>query len=371
MRDKILNYIEKFFPESFHEISGQNLIKETLFSNFQLELPIQVLTQVQQFANIIYQIKDSNEYQRAIGLPDNFQNWQDTPSLFSCFDFHYSKDSGLKLIEINTNASLYLPLAMVYQVNKDPNQQLDLASLLTDFQKSFKLEVGDGLSIMDLEPNKEGLFFEFLLIREWLSQQGVACNIIARNEFSNKAFKNIYNRLTDFYFSDAESAELKQAYYQEHSHQFSPNPREYFLMADKKRLQPLRKMLSQHAPEFEHIIPETKQFSEFESKDELWSKRKKYFFKPSDAYGGKAAFSGKSISKKAFEGIYDPNFIAQELCPAGKQKFDHGDESVEMKFDLRFYCFEGQINNFGARLYQGQTTNMKTPLGGLAAIEFS
>ncbi len=39
-----------------------------------------------------------------------------------------------------------------------------------------------------------------------------------------------------------------------------------------------------------------------------------------------------------------------------------------MKFDLRAYAYAGQVLWVAARLYQGQTTNFRTPGGGFAPV---
>ncbi|MEO0336858.1 MAG: hypothetical protein AAF202_10705, partial [Pseudomonadota bacterium] len=199
--------------------------------------------------------------------------------------------------------------------------------------------------------------------------KGHTAGVLSAKDFQPGLHKNVYNRFTDFYFSEPSSQHLLEAYTNQIS-LFSPNPREYSLMADKNRLPILREEIAKSSPEMMSLIPETRLFSEFESKDALWSERKKYFFKPSQSFGSKGVFSGKGISRKAFEGIYSPNFLAQELCPAGRETFHYDEEPIEMKFDLRFYCFEGEIQHYTARLYQGQATNMKTDLGGLAPILF-
>ena len=116
------------------------------------------------------------------------------------------------------------------------------------------------------------------------------------------------------------------------------------------------------------IIPASKLFRDFSSLDELWSSRKLYFFKPQQSFGSKGVYSGKGISRKAFERLDPDGFMAQELCPPGRQTFIWDDQEVELKYDLRFYSFQGEIQHSVARLYQGQATNMKTPLGGLAPI---
>jgi hypothetical protein len=41
---------------------------------------------------------------------------------------------------------------------------------------------------------------------------------------------------------------------------------------------------------------------------------------------------------------------------------------VELKVDVRLYTFGGIVLLFAARLYRGQTTNMRTPGGGFAPL---
>jgi len=44
----------------------------------------------------------------------------------------------------------------------------------------------------------------------------------------------------------------------------------------------------------------------------------------------------------------------------------HGGQSL--KADVRCFASEAGVLLFAARLYQGQTTNMRTPGGGFAAV---
>ena len=39
-----------------------------------------------------------------------------------------------------------------------------------------------------------------------------------------------------------------------------------------------------------------------------------------------------------------------------------------MKADLRSYTYDGKVQLVAARLYQGQTTNLRTPGGGFAPV---
>jgi hypothetical protein len=43
-------------------------------------------------------------------------------------------------------------------------------------------------------------------------------------------------------------------------------------------------------------------------------------------------------------------------------------ERIELKADVRLYTYAGAVLLTAARLYQGQTTNMRTPGGGFAPV---
>lgn len=43
-------------------------------------------------------------------------------------------------------------------------------------------------------------------------------------------------------------------------------------------------------------------------------------------------------------------------------------ESIALKTDIRLYTYAGELLLDAARLYQGQTTNMRTPGGGFAPV---
>lgn len=360
----LLSYIKLCYPKSFDEIQKRDLISPLLFSPFEIRLPQSVNDQVSKFVTEVYKVKDSKEYQNSLDLPKGFCDWPSTPSVLSCFDFHYTEEMGLKLIEINTNASLYLPIILQRCAQGDHCIPPQFDKLFESFVEAFELKKGDGISIFDEAPENEGLYFEFLIFKEWLTQKGFDVNIVSCESYSSEAKENIYNRYTDFYFDNDISKQMKSDYINR-TRRFSPNPREYFLMADKKRQMTLKKFLN---PAVSGIIPESKLFSEFESKDDIWAQRKKYFFKPSQSFGSKGVYSGRGISRKAFDNLYGPNIMAQENCPAGKRKFKYEGQEVEMKFDLRFFTFNGEIQNYAARIYQGQATNMRTPLGGIAPI---
>ncbi|MCB0376849.1 MAG: hypothetical protein KDD33_00025 [Bdellovibrionales bacterium] len=365
----LFDFISQSFPKSFPQIRKENLINENLFSPFVIDLPVEVLKNVQSFVKRVYEIKNSSAYQEELPPELSFKSFPDYPSILTCFDFHYTPEMGLKLIEINTNASLYMPIVLQGCAQGETCCDPTMDHLYASFKAAFDFKDGDAINILDEIPQNEGLYFEFLLYKEWFESLGHPCEILSLADYPKNKANNIYNRYNDFYLSEEKSKTLREDYLSGQV-RFSPNPREYALLADKRRMNLLRKHLLKNDETLAKIIPETFLFGDFDSADEIWAQRKKFFFKPSQSYGSKGVFNGRGISRKAFEGIYSPDFLAQELAPPGKMSFEYEGEAIEMKFDLRFFTFAGQVQNYGARIYQGQTTNVRTPLGGITPLRF-
>ena len=63
-------------------------------------------------------------------------------------------------------------------------------------------------------------------------------------------------------------------------------------------------------------------------------------------------------------------YVAQRFAPAPELEATDPltGESVMLKYDLRVYAYAGAIQLLAARLYQGQTTNFRTPGGGFAPV---
>ena len=61
-------------------------------------------------------------------------------------------------------------------------------------------------------------------------------------------------------------------------------------------------------------------------------------------------------------------YVAQSFAAPGKRiiRLDGATETRTM--DVRLYTYDGQILLTAARLYQGQTTNFRTPGGGFAPV---
>ena len=85
-------------------------------------------------------------------------------------------------------------------------------------------------------------------------------------------------------------------------------------------------------------------------------------------YGGKAVYRGMNVTKGVFADILAGDYVAQELAPASTRTIRVAGEDVALKCDLRCYAYAGQVQLIAARLWQGQTTNFRTPGGGFAPV---
>lgn len=155
----------------------------------------------------------------------------------------------------------------------------------------------------------------------------------------------------------------------------SPHPFDFYCLADKSRLLDfsragfLKQFLGDSdCADIQKVLLASVPVNEADQKL-LWEKRKNYFFKPFESFGGRAVYQGRGVTKTVWEHILTHNYIAQELCPAPKVSVSIDNAApVEYKFDLRFFVFGDEIRLVGARFFQGQTTNFKTPLGGFGSV---
>ena len=88
-------------------------------------------------------------------------------------------------------------------------------------------------------------------------------------------------------------------------------------------------------------------------------------------YGSKAAYRGDKLTRRVFEEIIAGEYVAQTLVPPSSRRLapeGEGSAAVELKLDLRNYVYDGAVQLVSARLWQGQTTNFRTPGGGFAPV---
>lgn len=364
----------------------ENLVSENLISPFTIQLPEAVLKGVQKSIEVLFRLRENknylNSYQQeltALDLKD-----PGNKSICMSYDFHVTSDHQLKLIEVNTNASFLALGHEMYKMHGLPLPVKDFSydEVRRDIETEVKLH-GKTLhtpmtvAIIDEEPEQQRLFIEFLVFQELFKKWGWDSQILDFRNVDIQKTDFIYNRYTDFFLRQPVSAQLKKAFVHKESC-FSPNPYEYFLLADKQR------MIDWSVPEnltkwrisaedqavIQSVVPES--FSlEADNKEALWSRRKGLFFKPKRAYGSKQSYRGSSISRKVFDELVGHDFIAQNFVPPSEQVFQTPEGEQSFKFDLRCYAYQDRLQSIVARLYQGQVTNLRTPLGGFSCVVFT
>lgn len=303
--------------------------------------------------------------------------------VFFGYDFHID-EQGAHLIEINTNAGGAF-LNAVLQASQQPDSGLR-QTFLEMFFAEWRLERGDEplrtVAIVDEAPQSQYLYPEFILARQMFEQAGVAAFIVAPQQLDirddgvycgNTKIDLVYNRLTDFYLQ--QHAALLQAY-QSRQVVLTPHPRAYSVYADKRNLVTLTDadwLTGANLRQWDKGallagVPATR-LVQAEAAAQWWEERKQWFFKPVSGYGSKGAYRGDKMTKRVFEEVMQSGgYIAQRLAPPGERAVEVQGEVQSLKYDVRCYVYDGRIQLMAARLYQGQTTNFRTPGGGFAMV---
>ena len=316
---------------------------------------------------------------------------------FGC-DFHLGAD-GPQLIEINTNAggvllNLYLAAAQqaccteVITYFGGKTEVADAENdLIAMFQDEWRLQRPDRslhrIAIVDNEPLEQFLYPEFLLFRSLFERHGIETIIADPKDFTIKEnalwsgeqkIDLVYNRLTDFYLETPESACLREAY-QEGRAVFTPCPHVYALYADKRNLVLLSD--SDRLREFGveedavRVLRDSLPASVAVTKDnaaQLWQDRKKLFFKPATGYGSRGAYRGAKLTRRVWDDIVQGDYVAQGAIPPSQRQLVIDGEKQSLKFDIRCVTYNSKVQQLSARLYRGQTTNLRTEGGGLATV---
>jgi len=103
---------------------------------------------------------------------------------------------------------------------------------------------------------------------------------------------------------------------------------------------------------------------------ELWEARRSFFFKPATGHGAKAVYRGDKLTRGVWQQILAANYVAQEVVPPGERMVVVDAGTEPRKTDIRLFTYDGHVLLAAARLYQGQTTNFRTPGGGFAPVFF-
>ncbi len=318
--------------------------------------------------------------------------------VFFGYDFHL--DQGrLGLIEINTNAGGAMLNAVLARAQRSCCAAMDgmlptpasvaaFEQRLVDmFRHEWRRAGHDAplrsIAIVDEDPSAQYLYPEFLLFQRLFERHGLHAVVAdpaalrwrdGRLWHEDLAIDLVYNRLTDFYLDQPASAALREAWLAQ-AVVLTPHPQAHALYADKRllalfsdaqRLQALgvreatRQLVVEHVPHTEVVAPA--------HAERLWAARRGLFFKPVAGFGSRAAYRGDKLTKRVWQQILDGDYVAQALVPPGERRIDDDATAQAMKFDLRAYVYGGDLQWVAARLYQGQTTNFRTPGGGFAPV---
>lgn len=318
--------------------------------------------------------------------------------VFYGYDFHFDQER-LGLIEINTNAGgamLNVALAraqrsccaaMEAMVPTAADVTAFEQRIVAMFHREWRLAGHTrplaSIAIVDAAPEQQYLYPEFLLFQRLFERHGLRAVIAdpATLQWRDGVLRHgedaidlVYNRLTDFYLDQPANAALRAAY-EQHGIVLTPHPQAHALYAEKRllalfsddaRLQALgvpeatRRLLVQHVPHTEVVTAA--------AGERLWAARRGLFFKPAAGFGSRAAYRGDKLTRRVWQEILAGNYVAQAFVPPGERQVGVEESRRTMKFDLRAYVYPGELQWVAARLYQGQTTNFRTPGGGFAPV---
>jgi hypothetical protein len=317
--------------------------------------------------------------------------------VFFGYDFHAAEDR-LGLIEVNTNAGgamLNAALGRAHRACCLPVERLGpTATRVEAFERAmvdmFHAEWRHSgrtaplrtIAIVDESPREQYLYPEFLLFQRLFERKGLRAVIAEPRELELRGpalflgdtrIDLVYNRLTDFYLEAPSSAAVRAAYLED-AVVLTPHPQAHALYADKRNLAIVSDATQLDAlgvppdvrDELLAGVPRTV-VVDSSNAAQLWEQRKRLFFKPFAGYGSRAAYRGDKLTHRVWSEIAAGGYVAQALVAPGERTI-HADADKPHKFDLREYVYDGLVQWTAARLYQGQTTNFRTPGGGFAPV---
>jgi hypothetical protein len=261
-------------------------------------------------------------------------------------------------------------------------------AVLEMFEEEWRLQRRLGrprtIAIVDDAPADQYLHPEFLLAQRLFEAHGLKAVIADPKElscvggelrFGEVTIDLVYNRLVDFTLSSPHHRALREAYLAD-AVVVTPNPHTHALFADKRNLvllsdadQLRRLAVPPHIISALASIPRAVSVSP-DNADQLWSDRKRLFFKPISGHGGKAVYRGDKLTRSVWAEILASDYVAQDLAPPGERRVMIDGAILPRKMDIRLYTYAGRLFLAAARLYQGQTTNFRTEGGGFAPVFF-
>lgn len=368
-----------------------------LFSNVPVFVPAGALAEMRQVVAAV-------EATTALaGFRDTVMGWAEPlahrdfgPSgVLMGYDFHLATD-GPKLIEINTNAGgafLNAPLARAQRsccaglAVQAPGAGDFGAAMVEMFRTEWRRQRGadrlERIAILDDAPEAQPLFPEFELAQALMRAGGIDAVIgdprdLVRGgdgvSLGGRRIDLVYNRLVDFAFQDPAHATLRAEYLDDRL-VVTPNPHVYAVFADKRNLSLLSDQEQLRAwgldsPHLEVLqaaaLPTVRVVGD--NAEALWRARRQWFFKPAQGHASKAAYRGDKLTRRVWGEIMAGDYVAQAYAAPGLRTVRHEGAPAELKVDVRLYTYQGEILLTAARLYRGQTTNLRTPGGGFAPV---
>ena len=317
----------------------------------------------------------------------------DSPGGLLGLDFHLGL-GGPKLIEVNTNPGGALLNAVLGRAQRVcipewtmPPTGVGQAenAVLQSMLMEWRLQRGSAplefVVIVDESPTQQYLYPEFVLYRELFRLHGYRAEICAPQALIQKrgrlwlednAVDLVYNRLTDFALQQDEHQVLRSAYLAKEV-TMSPHPRGHALYADKRNLSLLgdREFLKSSGTSQASLdvlvaaVPSTQLVTPV-NREAMWANRRHLFFKPAAGFGSKAAYRGDKLTRRVWDEIGHDVYVAQDIVSPSERQI--ANDAAPLKVDVRCYAYRGRPLLYAARMYQGQTTNFRTPGGGFAPV---
>ena len=378
---------------AFSESMSDPAVHAHLFSRYALFVDRAALDAMGRVAAALFEVAANPRYRQHVlqWAPDIATHYPGSAGGVLGLDFHLTVD-GPRLIEVNTNPGGLLlnavlldavrscaPAAWTTWTTATEAHSAAVAAWLDDARQQSG-RAPSRVAIVDSAPREQFLYPEFELYADAFREHGVDCVIRAPDDlrfgpeglaYADGPIDMVYNRLTDFALEEASHADLRQAYLAGDV-ALTPHPRAHALFADKRNLAVLgdaallggfgvdaglTALLAEVIPTTVEVVPG--------NRDALWAARNGYFFKPAAGFGSRGSYRGDKLTRRTWESMASATYIAQAFAPPS-MRIVHGGQSL--KADVRCFASEAGVLLFAARLYQGQTTNMRTPGGGFAAV---
>lgn len=341
--------------------------------------PIQILRRdferMLGFARVVHRLTDNAAYLGLLNaaLPAAARFDPGCPSILMGYDFHLTPE-GPKLIEINNNAGgLYRRAGHWLGQQEELFDEPLEARLLSMFPEAWQR-----IAIMDEAIEEQYMFPEMLAYarlleaagrRVWLCEPATIRGGEEGLSLDGERVDAIYNRHTDFYLETEALTHVRHAYLAGQV-ALSPHPRSYALIGDKSRMvdwwRPglLERCVGPEAVALiRDVTPETRLLAEMD-RDEVWSDRNGWMFKPAARHGGKGVLSGRSVSRKRFDEMEDAATVMQRFVPPSEVTI--GDATF--KLDVRLYMDGERLIALAGRVWRGQLTNFREPGSGWVSL---